>query len=137
MQDSPPWVDSDTAIRRFVVGWAVLIVTVVLSNSFGLLEHPDRIFDVLPNSPLMSRIHTAGFIGQLLSGSWLALSLMLEIPRGRRACFYAWLASLAAFVAPMPAARQDAWLLPMLLVIAGLVGVLSRAVDAALGRNAS
>ncbi len=137
MNDSTPWLETDVALRRFVAGWLILVVTVVLSNAFGFLDHPDRLFDVLPSSSSLERTHAAGYLGQLLFGCWLGLALILEIRLGRRACLALWLVSLAAFFAPMPAATSDPWLAPLLLVLALTVGLISRAVDAALLEHAA
>lgn len=132
MNDSAAWLDPDVAIRRYAAGWTVLIVTVLLSNVFGFLEHPERVFDVQANSAVLERVHLLGFAGQVLFGCWLGLALILEVRPARRLCQVLWLASVAAFFAPMPSATKDIWLAPLLFVVAALVLLLSRAIDAAL-----
>ncbi len=124
--------DSDIALRRYAAGWAVLLTTVVLSNLLGFLDHPERLFDVPPNSAALERLHLLGFAVQLLCGCWLGCALIFEVRPARRACVALWLAGLAAFFAPLPTARQDVWLAPLALAVALVITLLSRAVDAAL-----
>ncbi len=132
MASSDTGLDSDVAIRQAAAGWAVLITTVVLSNMFGFLDHPERIFDVPPNSGMLERVHVLGFVLQLVCGCWLGFALLFEVRPARRLCAALWLLGVAAFFAPLPTAAQDVWLGPLAFVVALVVGLLSRAVDAAL-----
>ncbi len=131
-----PWLDTETAVRRYLAGWTVLLVTVLLSNYSGFLDHPERIFDVAPNSLLLERLHIAGVIGQLVFGCWLGFALILEVRPARRVCVALWFASIAALLAPLPTARQDFWLGPLLIVVAIGVGFLSHLITAALRQHA-
>ena len=124
--------DTDPLLRRSYLGLLVLTITVFLSNSLGFLAHPERVFDVYRNSALIDRLHIVGFFGQLVLGSWLGVSLVLDIVPGRRTVLWLWLGAIALYFAPMPTARDDVWLTPLLAMGVLLVAWLSRALDRAL-----
>src|SRR5512140_240725 len=136
MREDEPTLGSDVAVRRYGLGFAVLVVTVFLSNSFGFLAHPERVFDVVRGSGVAEQLHWIGFAGQLLLGCWLGFALILEVRPGRRVCLMLWLASLAAFFAPLPSAAEDVWMAPALAAVVVAVTALSRALDAALRQPA-
>lgn len=127
--------DTDLVLRRYFLGLLVLTITVFLSNSLAFLTHPERVFDVYRNSPLIDQLHLAGFFGQLFAGSWLGVALVLDIRPGRRVVLLLWLAAIALYFAPMPAAKDDVWLTPLLALGVVLVAWLSRTLDRALARE--
>lgn len=128
LEDAP----DELVVRRYVLGLGVLLLTVLLANVFGFLEHPEKVFDVVRNTPLENRLHLIGFVGQIVTGCWLGVSLVFDIRPGRRVAALAWLASVALFFVPMPSAREDGWLAP--IICAGVAGVawISRALHEAL-----
>lgn len=119
--------DTDTEVRRYSTGLVVLLITVFLSNVFGFLRHPEQVFDVLRNSPLESGLHVAGFVGQLVTGLWLGVSLVFDVRRGQRLAAAGWLLSVVLFFVPMPSAGDDLWLTPVLMVLVTAVAWVSRA----------
>ncbi len=129
--------DTTAIVRRYLLGLGVLVLTVLLSNGFSFLQHPERVFDVGRNTPLESLLYLVGFGLQLVTGCWLGVALIFDLKPGRRLAVLLWLAGLALFFAPMPSARDDIWLTPLLC--AGIAGIvwLSRALDAALDPQTS
>jgi len=136
MEANDVTLDTDLVVRRFLVGIGILALTCFLSNTFGFLDHPERVFDVQRNSALVERLHLAGFAGQLVTGLWLGVALVFEIAPGRRCCLVLWLASVGLFLAPLPSGREDWWLAPAWWCAAAALAAVSRAVDRALARPA-
>ncbi len=130
-----PVVEAEDRVRMYLTGLGILIVTAFLSNCFGFLEHPELVFDVPPRSALAEQLSLIGFFGQLLLGAWLGLALVFDFRPARRLVARGWLASVLFFFVPMPGARDDIRLAPILsLALAGMV-ILSRVLEGALRRQ--
>lgn len=117
-----PVVEAEDRVRMYLTGLGILIITAFLSNCFGFLEHPEQVFDVPRSSALAERLSTIGFAGQLIQGTWLGLALVFDVRPARRVVAYGWLLAVLLFFVPMPGARDDVRLAPMLsLALAGMV----------------
>ena len=130
-----PVVEAEDRVRMYLTGLGILIITAFLSNCFGFLEHPELVFDVPRSSALAERLSLIGFAGQLVLGTWLGLALIFDFRLVRRLVAYGWLLSVLLFFVPMPGARDDLRLAPMLtLALAGML-FLGRALEDALRRQ--
>jgi len=116
---------------RYVLGFFVLALTVVFSNFFWLVEHPDRIFPVSPPSAASLRLELAGYVLQAAIGLWLSVALVFDVVRWRRAAVLLWPLTLTLYLAPLPTARQELSLAPALLVAGLLFWELARTLDRA------
>ena len=132
-----PVVEAEDRVRMYLTGLGILIITAFLSNCFGFLEHPEQVFDVPRNSALAERLSTIGFGGQLVLGTWLGLALVFDVRPARRFVACGWLLAVLLFFVPMPGARDDVRLAPMLsLALAGMV-FLGHALEKALRPQAA
>jgi len=116
---------------RYLLGLGILALTVVFSNVFWLVEHPDRIFGVGRPGAALLRLELAGYVLQIVVGLWLGLSLVFDVPRGRRVAVFLWPLTLALYLAPLPTARQDLSLAPALVIAALLFWELAHTLDRA------
>ena len=116
---------------RYVLGFFVLALTVVFSNFFWLVEHPERVFPVSPPSASSLRLELAGYVLQMAIGLWLSVSLVFDVARWRRVAVLLWPLTLMLYLAPLPTARQDLSLAPALVIIALLFWELARTLDRA------
>ncbi|HEY2806706.1 MAG TPA: hypothetical protein VGI92_12685 [Gemmatimonadales bacterium] len=135
MNPVDPQIDYSLEMRRFVLGIAILVVSVLLSNVFDFLVHPEQVFDVGPNSPLVNQLHLVGFCGQLVFGGWIGLAILFDLRRGLRVWIALWFASLALFFVPLPRVAQEPWLAPAELLGLVMIVWLSHALDAAFFRR--
>ena len=116
---------------RYLLGFFILTLTVVFSNVFWLVEHPERVFPVSPPSAGSLRLELAGYVLQMAIGLWLSVSLVFDVTRWRRAAVVLWPLTLALYLAPLPTARQELSLAPALLVAGLLFWELARTLDRA------
>ena len=116
---------------RYLLGLGILALTVIFSNVFWLVEHPEWFFAVSrPSAPLL-KLELAGYVLQMGIGLWLAISLVFDVVRWRRVAVVVWPLTLALYFAPLPTARQDLSLAPALFIAALLFWELSRTLDRA------
>jgi hypothetical protein len=130
--------DSDSSDRsayeragRYLLGFGILALTVVFSNTFWLVEHPERFFAVSRPSAAMLRLELAGYVLQMAIGLWLSVSLVFDVARWRRVAVFLWPLTLVLYFAPLPTARQDFSLAPALVIAALLFWQLSHTLDRA------
>lgn len=116
---------------RYLLGLGILGLTVLFSNVFWLVEHPEWFFAVSRPSATLLRLELWGYVLQMGIGTWLAVSLVFDVVRWRRVAAFLWPLTLALYFAPVPTARQDLTLAPALLVAALLLWELSRTLDRA------
>jgi hypothetical protein len=120
-----------TGDRRAMLGFLVLALTCLLANAGSLPIVPGDAFDERLASPLVREVGGAGYFAQLATGIWLALALIFHSRRGTRLAFGAWLVALCLYAAPVPTLFADLALAPALLTGAGLLALLTRALDQA------
>lgn len=101
---------------RYLLGFGVLAVTVVLSNFPQLVQQPERFFDVPRPADAVRTLQAVGYAAQMLVGLWLGLGLILAFRRGRRLAAALWPLAVALYFLPLPNARQDLALAPALFV---------------------
>ena len=118
-------------VGRYLLGFGILGLTVLFSNVFPLVEHPEWFFAVSRPSTSVLRLELAGYVLQLVIGSWLAISLVFDVARWRRVAAFLWPLTLSLYLAPVPTARQDLTLAPALLVAGLLLWELARTLDRA------
>jgi hypothetical protein len=118
-------------VGRYLLGFGILGLTVVFSNVFWLVEHPESYFAVSHPSATLLRLELAGYVLQMVIGLWLAISLVFDVARWRRVAVVLWPLTLVLYFAPLPTARQDLSLAPALVVAALLFWELSRTLDRA------
>jgi len=118
-------------VGRYLLGFGILGLTVVFSNVFWLVEHPESYFAVSRPSATLLRMELAGYVLQMAIGLWLGISLVFDVARWRRVAAFLWPLTLALYFAPVPTARQDLSLAPALLVAALLLWELTRTLDRA------
>ena len=103
MQRQPEDPESETVFRS-VLGIVVLAIAVGCANVTALpLDHESytaRLADAT-----VRRLFAAGYIAQIVTGIWLALSLLLDVRGGTRAALLSWLCALCLFFAPVPTIR--------------------------------
>jgi len=116
---------------RYLLGLGILFLTVLLSNTFWLIEHPERYFGAFRPSASLLRLELAGFVLQMAIGMWLGISLVLEVPRWRRVAVVLWPLALALYFAPLPAAQQVLTLAAAVLVAGFFFWELYRTLDEA------
>ncbi|MGD0483605.1 MAG: hypothetical protein ABSB58_03010 [Gemmatimonadales bacterium] len=121
----------DRGHRGAALGFLVLLLTSLLSNAGSLPIVPGDAFDQRLASHLVRELGGVGYFGQLGAGVWLALALIFDARRGTRFAFGAWLVALCLYSAPVPTLFADLALAPALLVAAGLLALLTRALDRA------
>ena len=131
MASTPCESDEYSRVGRYLLGFGILGLTVVFSNVFWLVEHPERFFGVSHPGATLLRLELAGYVLQLVVGLWLSISLVFDVARWRRVAAFLWPFTLALYFAPLPTARQDVSLAPALLVAALLLWELSRTLDRA------
>ena len=113
------------SLQRFALGLSVLCVTCVLTNLEATVRNPARLFDVLPPSAAVDRLHLLGMAALMLFGIWLGVVLVFDLGRRRRPLVALWMLSLASFLAPLPSARDDLALAPALAMLGALFATLS------------
>jgi hypothetical protein len=118
-------------VGRYLLGLGILGLTVLFSNVFWLVEHPERYFDVSRPTGTLLRLELAGYLLQMAVGLWLSASLVFDVARWRRVAVFLWPLTLTLYLAPVPTARQDLMLTPALIVAALLLWELSRTLDRA------
>jgi hypothetical protein len=118
-------------VGRYLLGFGILALTVVFSNVFRVVEHPEWFFRVSRPGTTLLRLELAGYVLQMLVGLWLSVSLVFDVARWRRVAVFLWPLSLTLYFAPLPTARQDVTLAPALVVAALLLWELSRTLDRA------
>ena len=116
---------------RYLLGLGILALTVVFSNVFWLVEHPERYFPVVRPGASLLRLELAGYVLQMAVGLWLGISLVFDVARWRRVAVVLWPLALALYFAPVPTAQQVLTLAPALLVAGIFVWELSRTLDRA------
>ncbi len=114
-----------------MLGMGILALTVLFSNVFWVVEHPQWFFGVRAPSAGVLKLELAGFVLQGVVGLWLAITLVFEIRRWRRAAAFLWPLTLALYFAPLPTARDVVTLAPALAVAGLLMLELSRTLDRA------
>lgn len=131
MASTPHDDDAHTRAERYVLGMGILALTVLFSNGFWVVEHPQWFFAVRAPSAGLLRLELWGFVLQGVVGLWLAITLVFEIRRWRRAAAFLWPLTLALYFAPLPTARDVVTLAPALAVAGLLMLELSRTLDRA------
>lgn len=118
-------------VGRYFLGLGILALTVLFSNAFRLVEHPEWFFGVSRPGATLLRMELWGYVLQMAIGLWLAISLVFEVARWRRVAAFLWPLTLVLYFAPLPTARQVVTLAPALLVAALFFWELSRTLDRA------
>lgn len=113
------------SFQRFALGVTVLCVTCVLTNLEATVRNPERLFDVLPPSVVVDRLHLFGMAALMLFGIWLGVALVFDLGRRRRPLVALWMLSVASFLAPLPSARDDLALAPALAMLGALFATLN------------
>ncbi len=131
MASTPHDDDAYTRAGRYVLGMGILALTVLFSNGFRVVEHPQWFFGVHAPSAGALKLELAGFVLQGVVGLWLAITLVFEIRLWRRAAAFFWPLTLALYFAPLPTARDVVTLAPALAVAGLLMLELSRTLDRA------
>jgi hypothetical protein len=106
----------DVEPLRYLLGFGILAVTVALSNFPQLVQHPERFFDVPRPAEAVRTLQAVGYAAQMAIGLWLGLGLILAFRRGRRFAAILWPLTVALYFLPLPNARQDPALAPLLLI---------------------
>jgi hypothetical protein len=117
--------------RRALLGALVLLLTCLFSNLGSLPIVAGDAFDQRAASHLVRELGAAGYVGQLATGVWLAVSLIFDLRRGARLAFGAWLVALCLFAVPVPTPGADLALAPALLSGAVVLALLTRALEQA------
>jgi dipeptide/tripeptide permease len=123
--------DAHSRAGRYLLGFGILALTVLFSNVFWVVEHPQWFFAVGRPSAALLRLELAGYVLQGVVGLWLAVSLVFDVARWRRFAVFLWPLTLVLYFAPLPTARQDLTLAPALLIAGLLFWELSRTLDRA------
>jgi hypothetical protein len=131
MASTPCESDEYGRVGRYLLGFGILGLTVLLSNVPYLIEHPEAVFGVSRPSATVLKLGLAGYLLQMAIGLWLSVSLVFEVARWRRVAAFLWPFTLALYFAPVPTARQDVSLAPALVVAALLMWELSKTLDRA------
>jgi hypothetical protein len=117
--------------RRALLGALVLLLTCLFSNLGSLPIVAGDAFDQRAASHLVRELGAVGYVGQLATGVWLAVSLIFDLRRGARLAFGAWLVALCLFAVPVPTPGADLALAPALLSGAVVLALLTRALEQA------
>lgn len=122
--------DAEIAFRA-ALGVVVLAVAVACANIGAVPIDTEPFLQRLADRSIRTAF-TTGYVLQLLTGIWLALSLLLDVRRGMRVALVCWLAALALFLAPVPTVREAFWadLVPVAGVL--LVGIVGWVLDRSL-----
>jgi hypothetical protein len=86
---------------------------------------------------LTRTLFTAGYVLQIGTCTWLALSLLLDVTRGLRLALYSWFASMGLYLVPVPTLAQDAGAAALPLVVVGIVALIGWALDDSLRERAT
>ncbi len=123
--------------RRALLGAVVLLLTCLFSNLGSLPIAPGDAFDQRAALHYVRDLGAVGYFAQLAAGLWLSLALIFDVRRGARAALGTWLMALVLFCMPVPALGADLALAPALLTAAGLLALLTRALETATRRDAA
>lgn len=122
--------DAETVFRA-ALGFVVLGVAIGCANVVSLPIDTTPYTERLSDESIRS-LFTAGFVTQLGTGVWLALSLLLDVRRGLRVALIAWFGSLSLYITPVPTLLQDPEAVLVPVAVVALVAMIGWALDSSL-----